>query len=786
MCLERLSSVINAMLLLSLVSGCCDAPPLALVDPGVVDLDVDEIARLNLSDLGVDDPEAFTWTVESDPGVEAELVGEVLRIAPDEGWTGVALVNLIGENACELSDGLVLEVQVGDVVEPGDACETVFRFDSSTADVAVAGSFNDWTPQAMDLVNGGWELRLELDPGSYTYKYVDGGVWVSPPEAEMVQCDAGSALGDCNGLVVVSDCAVPKAWFSSVDIDRDNNALSAVLSTDRQVAHTYATLNGEVVVDEDGAAAIELSDLGDGRQTLRVVVTDKAGVESEELYLPFWTDERDWASGLMYYVFVDRFSDGDTSLNGDEGTNADITDYMGGDWQGVIERLDYLDDLGVTVIWLTAPQNQPAGAWGEKCGANFSGYHGYWPQDSVAVEDHFGDVDLLHTLIDEAHARGIRVLTDWVANHVHEDHDWVSAHPDWFNDELICQGDVWNTHPETCWFDGFLPDINYNRTEPLVQSVDDAMWWAKEYELDGYRVDAVKHMPHSVYVNFQSRVRNEIEHADAGGDEDFYTVGETFTGDRGVIMDYVNEDELDAQFDFPLYYAILGVLGRGEGSMTDLDGALADSSSAYAGFTMSTFLGNHDVERFISHAAGEVGNLYGDGACGGDGWLRGPAWQPGWDEPYLRLKLAWTFLLTNEGLPLVYYGDELGMPGYHDPDNRQMMRFDSDTSGREQMVLAHVQALGQARLQHPALSVGDRTGWWAEDDVLAWARVSGDSQALVVINRSGSERTLTNGLSFAGLSDGAFTDVLTGETITGSGDSLTVTVPAMGSRVLVR
>ena len=138
----------------------------------------------------------------------------------------------------------------------------------------MAGSFNDWEPQAMELVNGQWELRLELEPGEYTYKYVDGGSWVSPPDADLIQCDAGTALGECNGLVVVQDCAVPKAWFSTVDIDREANTVDAVVAADRQIARTRVTLNGELVLDEDGAAPIALTGLGDGRQTLRVVVTD--------------------------------------------------------------------------------------------------------------------------------------------------------------------------------------------------------------------------------------------------------------------------------------------------------------------------------------------------------------------------------------------------------------------------------------------------------------------------------------------------------------------------------
>ncbi len=115
-----------------------------------------------------------------------------------------------------------------------------------------------------------------------------------------------------------------------------------------------------------------------------------------------------------------------------------------------------------------------------------------------------------------------------------------------------------------------------------------------------------------------------------------------------------------------------------------------------------------------------------------------------------------------------------------------MMRFEGDLSGYEESVLWHVRALGQARAEHPARSTGTRTRWWEEDDVFAWTRVEGDSQVIVVVNRSWEERTLTNGVAWAGLSDGTFEDVLTGDAFTASGDSISVPVPAMGSRVLVK
>lgn len=695
-------------------------------------------------------------------------------------------------------------------VPEAESCPTTFTYTAQSAaeGVAVAGSFNGWstaTDPLAEVSPGVWSATLDLPPGTYTYKLVEqtgaqgrNEEWACDPEAAYAQCDAGytwnnpgCGLGEasCNSLVVVPNCNRPQTAFTALTLDRSAGSVRA--SVGFTPAVDGAALDAlEVWVDgalhsrPDTPEEITITGLAPGRHTVRVKARDTEGRAAEELHLPVWTDDRSWQSGLMYFVFVDRFADGDPGNNSPEGTTDPTTDYHGGDWQGVLDRLDYLDALGVTALWLTAPWDNPGGAWGDKCGANFSGYHGYWPAHPTALEEHFGDEALLRQLIAEAHARGMRVLVDWVANHVHEEHPYA-AESDWFNSLLICQGDVWNTAPEVCWFDSFLPDIRYYEPDPLVQLVDDAVTFAKDYDLDGFRVDAVKHMPHSVYFNLQSRVRAELEHRHAGGDEEFYTVGETFSGDRGLIGSYVNEHELDAQFDFGLYWAILAAFARDELSLTALEDTFDDSRAAYDPALMSTFLGNHDVERFITHANGEVSSLYGDGTCGGDGRLRAPASPPGGWEPYHRLMLAWTWLLTHSGLPLIYYGDEIGLEGFADPDNRHDMRFDSALSAQEQAVLAHVQALGQARLAHPALSLGQRTRWWEEDEVLAWALVAEGDAALVVVNRSASDRTLVNSLGFAGLGEGTYTDLFTGEHFTSAGGSLSVNVPARGSRVLL-
>ena len=562
------------------------------------------------------------------------------------------------------------------------------------------------------------------------------------------------------------------------------------------------TLDGTVLAhDLESGESLVLEGLSGGRHTLRVEARDTDGFAAEALYLPFWTDDPGWESGVLYFAFVDRFSNGDLSLDSSENTSWELTDYLGGDWVGLTDRLDYLVDLGVTALWITAPQDNPAGAWGSDCGEDYSGYHGYWPASTDALEPHFGTEEDLRELIDEAHARGLRILVDWVGNHVHTDHDWWQEQPDWFNESYICDEDEdgdgvsnWDQRPETCWFDSFLPDLRYTEVGPLVASVDAAMAFLKEWEIDGYRVDAVKHMPQSVYANLQARIRAEVEHTDAGGDEDFYTVGETFTTDRSQVGAYIGETQLDAQFDFPLYYDILSRLGRNEGEIWQLEEAAQASEVEFYPATMSTFLGNHDVERFIAHAEGAVESLYGDGACP-DGSVRMDTAAPDSDEPYERLRLAWTWLMTREGLPLVYYGDEYGQPGYHDPDNRQEMRFPGELSSREADTLFHVCVLANGRALWPPLSKGSRRIWMGYDplagfyqsDLLAWTRVDGQGgQVLVALNRDESDIFLRNTIEWAGIKPGSeFVDLLTGEVITAEGDLLEFTLPARGSRVLV-
>ncbi len=736
---------------------------------------------------------------------------------------------------------------------PGDSdsdvaeCLTHFSWTADAASpptsVSIVGDFNNWESGLHPLVEvspGVWEADLPLPVGHHIYRVAEVYEWsqdtfettTCDPGSELIQCPEGykepwdtqwemtcgpGTESVCSSFVVVDDCTVPVLEVTSLSVDRSAGTASVVVEGTPGLSASGLT-SAEVLLD--GAAvsgswtgttlSLSLTGLSEGRHTLRITGTDDAGGTSEVLHIPFWTDEAGddaFAAGSIYFAFVDRIANGDPSNDSPEGATDPLGEYQGGDYQGLIDILPYLDDLGVRTLWLSNPQDNAEGAWDGDCSSTYTGYHAYWPDQAREVEEHFGDGELLHQLVEEAHARNIRVIVDWVANHVHQDHPYAIDHPDWFYPMALCKDfsggqQNWDRIPESCAFAPYLPDIDYGNPDVLHAMVDDAIWWAKEYDLDGFRVDAVKHMPHSVPWNLEQRIRHELEFREAGGDTQFWTVGETFDGTER-IQAYISREgrpQLDGQFDFPLYYAVNSAFGNYSISLRDLESATIGSLAAWGpDALMSSFLGNHDVNRYTSFT-----NEGWQSGCEGDGATPRNASYVDNTDIHAGMRLAWTFLFTQPMVPLIYYGDEIGMPGYHDPDNRQPMEwYAGDISGgavqsvsdmaaavggQGATTVDHVGKLGRARQAHPGMWRGEMVQWWLEDDVWGYARVdpeTGDS-TLTILNRSWDERWLSNGTTFAGLpSDGTLEDVLTGDTFTISGDSVNIQMDGKSSRVLV-
>lgn len=508
----------------------------------------------------------------------------------------------------------------------------------------------------------------------------------------------------------------------------------------------------------------------------------------------------DWRDAIIYFVFVDRFHNGDPGNDGQiNGPVADIADWNGGDWQGVIDRIDegYFNELGVNTLWVTVPMDNPNDDWpGVSDGRQYAGYHGYWPTDLEAPEDHFGTLEKLQELVSVAHDHELKVIFDYAMNHVHSDSPVFTDNPDWFwpNDNgaggnCVCgQGCSWDgDQGKRCWFTPYLPDFDFTNAEARTFSIDNAIWWAQQTGADGFRLDAVKHIEDAWLLDLRERATAELDkHDETSGElvQRFYMVGETFTGDPGQIAYYVRETMLDGQFDFPLRTQIVERVLMRQGGMSDLAGFMDVNDSVYwGGAVMSTFIGNHDLPRVVHYA--EDTPLSGNNPWWNDqmlGW-NDPPGVPSGTSAFERLAIGFGILMTTPGAPLVYYGDEIGMAGAGDPDNRRFMDWNTGgyTAGQQQL-LDSIKALTAIRASHPALRYGTRATLFADQDTYAYRMelATGselDETVFVAINRADGPNDV------GGLPDGSYLDELRGETVMVEGG--TVSVPARALRVLV-
>jgi glycosidase len=493
----------------------------------------------------------------------------------------------------------------------------------------------------------------------------------------------------------------------------------------------------------------------------------------------------EWSQQVLYFVFVDRFNNGNSSNDGAPVANvAPAANYQGGDYAGVTAKIQsgYFTDLGVTTLWLTVPMDNPEVIGLGTDGKNYSAYHGYWPQNLDQTEERFGTMSDLKALVTAAHAANIKVILDYAMNHVHISSPVYTQNPGWFwpvdinGQSCICGSNAcqWDgPNAKRCWFADYLPDFNFTVDAARKFSVDNAIWWLQQTGADGYRLDAVKHIETTWLTDLRARVKTDIEPTTM---HHVYMVGETFTGDQGLIKSFINPDTmLDGQFDFPMRLNLLQSVLLKQNKMSDLRNFMDANDSFYpSGTIMSTFIGNHDVPRAIHFAQDQP--LWSDPWADGKdrNWQNQPG-LPSGTSAFERLAVVYALLYTNRGIPLIYYGDEVGMPGAGDPDNRRMMQWSGYSAGQS-LLLDKVKKLGAIRKAHKALWYGTRTTLSVNDDTWAYKMVSGTNTVYVAVNRSDSAQQVS------GLPGGQLTDLLNG----GSASGPSVTIPARGAMILTQ
>lgn len=718
----------------------------------------------------------------------------------------LALIALLALTACKKDgDSDPVDTDVTASSAPIRACDVTLRIEApdGVTQVDVAGQWSDFDPQPMtdDDGDGVFERWLgELRPGTWGYKLLWDGAWETvPPDVYTTWND-----GFENRALVVGDCERPELAVISGSANAEGTVEIELLFTRAadgallDASSVIATVGDELATveadPETGRITVRRDGLGPGKYSVRVYAADTEGraPESGDAFLPLWVEPEPfvWQSGVLYYGFLDRFADGgDHGLGSIDGSQYG-TDYLGGDLVGAREKLEegWFDELGVRSIWLSPLNQNPDAAYVGSGGHYYTGYHGYWPTKAREVEDRLGTTEIsgdqaLRDFVDSAHAHGIRVVMDVVLNHVHEDHEYITSHPDWFGVEPCpCTTDAgpcnWDTNPLGCWFTTYLPDLDYRNQEIVDQTVDDVLWWIETYDIDGLRVDAAKHMDHVILRTLSMRLRDRYETA---GGAPFYLVGETFVGQggQGLIMDYVAPYELDGQFEFPLLYPIRTSIGQG-GGFRGLASEVKASDAAYGEWVheMSPFMGNHDVGRYATDIAGcSTWSLF--GGCedvlmaGSPSSMTDAEW-----NLVNRLSMSYAFVVTQPGVPLLYYGDEVGLAGAGDPDNRRLMPWGTRSLAQETL-LARFRELGQLRTQIPALQTGERTELWVDDSLYVYARDNGGGDVAIVAMAMADrvqDVPIPTGLSLEGKTvSNALADT---RSYTVSGGNMTVTLNA--------
>ncbi|MFJ4976301.1 pullulanase-type alpha-1,6-glucosidase [Streptomyces coeruleorubidus] len=554
----------------------------------------------------------------------------------------------------------------------------------------------------------------------------------------------------------------------------------------------------------------------------------------------------------FYFVLPDRFANGDPrndkgGLTGSRlSTGYDPTDkgfYQGGDLKGLTKKLDYIKGLGTTALWM-APifKNQPVQGTGGNASA---GYHGYWITDFTQVDPHFGTNKDLETLIDKAHAKGMKVFFDVITNHTadvvdyeeksydylskgafpyltedgepFDDADYADGRrkfpavdadsfprtpavpaakrdvkvPSWLNDPTMYhnRGDSTFAGESSAHGDfSGLDDLWTERPEVVKGMERIYQRWVRDFDIDGFRIDTVKH----VNMEFWTRWATALDaYAARQGRDDFFMFGEVYSADTDVTSPYVTRGRLDATLDFPFQEAARQYTSQG-GSAQKLASVFGDDYKYTTGkanaYEQVTFLGNHDMGRI--------------------GYFLKQDDPKATDAELLKKgKLANELMFLSRGNPVVYYGDEQGFAGAGgDKDARQSMfasrtadYLDDDRIGTDRThaddaydtrapLYRQISALAKLRKANPALTDGVQQQRYAADGpgVYAFSRTDAKSgiEYVVAVNNAEETKTATFATGSAGM---AFKGIHgTDASLKSDGDrKLTVTVPP-GSAIVLK
>ncbi|MEW7290366.1 glycoside hydrolase family 13 protein [Aquimarina sp. 2304DJ70-9] len=439
-------------------------------------------------------------------------------------------------------------------------------------------------------------------------------------------------------------------------------------------------------------------------------------------------------SDVIYLITPDRFANGDSSNDSTEDTlekinRKDENGRHGGDLKGVLDHFDYIEELGVTTLWLNPflENDQPAYS-----------YHGYGISDFYKTDSRFGTNNDFKTLVDKSHKNGMKVIMDQVFNHCGSGHWWMNDLPskDWLNQwekftysnfSTIIASDPHASKSDfdlltKGWFDTNLPDLNLENKYLETYMIQNSIWWVEYANLDGIRMDTYPYPDQGAMARWMQALTKEYP--------DFYMVAETWASKTSYLSYWNNENTnrngytsyVNSISDYPLYYAMINAFGK-DGNITTLYETLAEDFVYGNPYNNKVFNGNHDQGRTLGLLNGNVD----------------------------KLKLSMAFTLTVRGIPQLYYGDEILMkkdkpdgqlredfPGGWQGDTRNAFTKEGRTA-KENEVFSYIKTILNWRKNATSIHQGKLTHYQPLDNIYVYFRSTETESTMVIINNSNKD-----------------------------------------------
>jgi len=405
----------------------------------------------------------------------------------------------------------------------------------------------------------------------------------------------------------------------------------------------------------------------------------------------------DWSKETIYFIVIDRFNDADKS-NDYYVNRSNPFAWHGGDLQGIINKLDYIKNLGFTAIWITPPVDNDELPTSKK----YHFYHGYHAKDFYNIDEHFGTIKLYKQLVKQAHTKGIKVIQDIVFNQAGFTHPFVKnkKYKNWFHHNKPINNEKKEEYEQLFG----SPDFNQNNKSCKNFLIDYAKYWLEIAPIDGFRLDAMKHVTYSFWPTFTKQIKQY-----AG--KNFFLMGEVLERNPNELKKYFRS-KVDSLVDFPLHYIIQDVF-KHDADINLLSKYLASVhyNSKNKKNILATFIDNHDTERFSTNLKNKYTSK--------------------------KMRLALTFIYSIRGLPIVYYGSEILMQSQKNQDaatGRKLMKW--NLIKKNNSLIKHIRKLNLLRKKYSALSQGSTIELYKDYSKIIFLKQDKRNEAIIILNNS--------------------------------------------------